>query len=264
MSKTVRIAAMSDVHYAQQPGDSLQAIYAEASRQADVLVICGDITDYGLPEEAERAVVELRSCAIPIVAVLGNHDVESGRENEVRSVLQGVGVRMLDGESIEIAGVGIAGAKGFCGGFGRRALAPWGEKIMKAFVQEALDETLKLDSALARLRTPQRIVVLHYAPIQATVEGEPPEIFPFLGSSRLEDPINRHRCAAVFHGHAHRGAPEGKTSTGIPVFNVSLSLMRNSYPDRPPFRLFEVETNGEPAIQEVAPESQLVGSGKAS
>jgi Icc-related predicted phosphoesterase len=261
MSKVVRIAAMSDVHYAQQPGDSLQAVYAEVSQQADMLLICGDITDYGLPEEADRAVVELRSCTIPIVAVLGNHDVESGREDEVRNVLQGAGLKMLDGESIEIAGVGIAGAKGFCGGFGRRALAPWGEKMIKAFVQESLDEALKLDSALARLRTPQRIALLHYSPIQATVEGEPPEIFPFLGSSRLEDPINHHGCLAAFHGHAHRGAPEGTTSTGIPVFNVSLSLMRKSYPDRAPYRLFEVEVDGAPMVQEVAPDTQLAGSG---
>ena len=240
MGKTVRIAAMSDVHYAQQPGESLQAVYSEVSEKADVLLVCGDITDYGLPEEAERAVQEFRACTIPIVAVLGNHDYESGKEGEVRSVLQNAGLKMLDGEAVEIAGVGFAGAKGFCGGFGRRTLEPWGEKIMKAFVQEALDETLKLESALARLRTKDRIVVLHYAPVSSTVEGEPPEIFPFLGSSRLEDPINRHGCHAVFHGHAHRGAPEGTTSSGIPVFNVSLSLMRKHYPDRPPYRLFEV------------------------
>jgi len=241
MSKTVRIAAMSDVHYAQQPGESLQAVYSEVSEQADVLLVCGDITDYGLPAEAERAVHEFRACTVPIVAVLGNHDYESGQQAEVRSVLQGAGIKLLDGEAVEIAGVGFAGAKGFCGGFGRRTLEPWGEKIMKAFVQESLDETLKLESALARLRTKDRIVVLHYAPVASTVEGEPPEIFPFLGSSRLEDPINRHGCHAVFHGHAHRGAPEGKTSAGIPVFNVSLSLLRKCYPDRPPYRLFEVQ-----------------------
>ena len=241
MPRTVRIAAMADVHYAQQPGESLQSVYREVSEKADVLLMCGDITDYGLPEEAERAVQEFRVCTIPIVAVLGNHDYESGREAEVRAVLQAAGVHMLDGDAIEIAGVGFAGAKGFCGGFGRRTLEPWGEKIVKSFVQEALDETLKLESALARLRMPDRIVVLHYAPVQATVEGEPPEIFPFLGSSRLEDPINRHGCNAVFHGHAHRGAPEGKTAAGIPVFNVSLSLLKAHYPDRPPYRLFEVQ-----------------------
>lgn len=247
MPRTVRIAAMADVHYAQQPGESLQSVYREVSEKADVLLVCGDITDYGLPEEAERAVQELRVCTIPIVAVLGNHDYESGRQAEVSAILQAAGVHMLDGDAIEIAGVGFAGTKGFCGGFGRRTLEPWGEKIMKSFVQETLDESVKLGSALARLRIPDRIVVLHYAPVQATVEGEPPEIFPFLGSSRLEDPINRHGCNAVFHGHAHRGAPEGKTASGIPVFNVSLSLMKATFPDRPPYRLFEVQVkDGDP------------------
>jgi Icc-related predicted phosphoesterase len=240
MSQTVRIAAMSDVHYGRELKDSLANVYRDLSQQADVLLICGDITDYGLPEEAEIAVQELRATTIPIIAVLGNHDYESGREQEVRSVLCAAGIKMLDGESAEINGVGFAGAKGFCGGFGRRTLEPWGEKMMKQFVQEALDETLKLETALARLRMPNRIVLLHYAPVQATVEGEPPEIFAFLGSSRLEDPIERHGCNAVFHGHAHRGAPEGKTRSGIPVYNVSLSLMRTHYPDTPPFRLFEV------------------------
>lgn len=241
MSKVVRIAAMADVHYKNELTDSLQAIYREISQRADVLVLCGDLTDLGLPEEAEIVVRELREATVPIVAVLGNHDYESGQQDEVVRVLEGAGVKLLDGDSVEIAGVGFAGAKGFCGGFGRRTLAPWGEKIMKNFVQEALDETLKLDSALTRLRNPHRVVLLHYAPIQATVEGEPPEIFPFLGTSRLEDPINRHGCDVVFHGHAHRGSPEGKTQTGIPVFNVSLSLLRKSFPDKPPYRLFEIE-----------------------
>ena len=245
MTKKVRIAAMADVHYGKEIVDSLQAIYREISQQADVLLLCGDVTDYGLPDEANVVVQELRACTIPIVGVLGNHDYESGREAEVRSILQGAGVKILDGESVEINGVGFAGAKGFCGGFGRKTLEPWGEKAIKAFVQEALDETLKLESALARLRMKHRVVLLHYSPIQATVEGEPPEIFPFLGSSRLEDPINRHGCDVVFHGHAHRGAPEGATQTGIPVFNVSLSLMRKTFPDRPPWRLFEIEIDEE-------------------
>jgi Icc-related predicted phosphoesterase len=241
----MRIAAMSDVHYAREVVDSLQSVYREASQRADVLLICGDITDYGLPEEAEIAVQELRAATIPVIAVLGNHDYEAGKEAEVRAVLAAGGVKVLEGESVEIGGVGFAGAKGFCGGFGRRMLEPWGEKIMKAFVQEALDETLKLESALARLRTKQRVVVLHYAPIEATVAGEPPEIFAFLGSSRLEDPINRHGAAVVFHGHAHRGAPAGQTQAGIPVFNVSLSLMRKHFPDQPPFRIFEIEAEAE-------------------
>ena len=243
MTKPVRIAALADVHYGKDLGESQQAMYREISEKADVLLVCGDITDYGLPEEAEVALKEFRAVTIPIVAVLGNHDYESGQEAEVRSVLQGGGLKLLDGESVEVGGVGFAGAKGFCGGFGRRTLEPWGEKMMKQFVKESLDETLKLESALARLRGPHRVVVLHYAPIQATVEGEPPEIFAFLGSSRLEDPINRYGCHAVFHGHAHRGSPEGKTQSGIPVYNVSVSLMRKAFPDRHPYRIFEIDTS---------------------
>ena len=240
MAKTIRIAAMADVHYQRELTESLESIYRELSQRADVLLICGDLTDYGLPEEAEIVVRELRAASIPVISVLGNHDYQSGHADEVRTVLEGAGVRVLDGEVTELAGIGFAGVKGFCGGFGRRMLEPWGEQTIKQFVQETLDETLKLETALARLRMPHRIVVLHYAPIQATVEGEPPEIYPFLGCSRLEDPINRYGCDAVFHGHAHHGAPQGKTQSGIPVFNVSLSLMRRSYPDAAPYRLFEI------------------------
>jgi len=143
--------------------------------------------------------------------------------------------------------VGFAGVKGFCGGFGRAALGSWGERIIKDFVREAVDEALKLESALARLRGKPRVAVLHYSPIQETVEGEPVEIFTFLGSSRLEEPLSRYPVQAVFHGHAHRGRPEGKTALGVPVYNVSLPLLRASNPDRP-FRIFEVEVPVEAAV----------------
>jgi len=239
-SKVVRVAAMADVHYKKTGHESLKSIYAEVSEQADVLLLCGDLTDYGLPEEARIVVQELSAVRIPVVAVLGNHDYESNQQDELRAILTGAGIHMLDGDSVTIRGVGFAGTKGFAGGFGTRTLEPWGEQMIKRFVQESLDETLKLESALARLKTPQRIAVLHYAPIQATVEGEPPEIYAFLGSSRLEDPINRYGVHSVFHGHAHRGAPQGATRHGIPVYNVSLSLMRHAFPDRAPFRLIEV------------------------
>ncbi len=238
---TVRVAAVGDLHYAQSLDPALRDMLVRAGRDADVLVLCGDLTDHGLPEEAQGLAREIHSSvSIPVIGVLGNHDFESGKQDEVRKILSEAGIRMLDGDAIEVAGVGFAGLKGFCGGFGKRALGPWGEQIIKDFVREALDEALKLESALARLRRVPRVAVLHYSPIQDTVEGEPPEIFPFLGSSRLEEPINRYRCDVVFHGHAHRGRPEGKTSTGIPVYNVSVQLLKSSYPDRPAFRLFEV------------------------
>ena len=136
--------------------------------------------------------------------------------------------------------MGIAGAKGFAGGFGRGALGPWGEQAIKTFVNEALHEALKLESALAKLRTPEKIALLHYAPIAATVQGEPLEIFPFLGTTRLEEPLIRYPVSAVFHGHAHRGTPEGRTVNGTPVFNVAMPLLRHAYPQQPPFRLLEL------------------------
>jgi Icc-related predicted phosphoesterase len=203
-------------------------------------LLCGDLTDYGLPEEAHVLAEELSVVRIPIVAVMGNHDYESGHQDEVRQILCSAGVRMLDGEACEIHGVGFAGVKGFCGGYGRRALGPWGESIIKQFVQEAIHETLKLESALAKLRTSQRIALLHYSPIQATVEGEPPEIFAFLGTSRLEEPLIRYPVSAVFHGHAHRGYPEGKTVNNIPVYNVAKPLLQHTFPERPPVRIVEI------------------------
>jgi len=237
----VRIAAVGDLHYAQTLDPSLRDMLSRAGREADVLLLCGDLTDHGLPEEAHELAREIHnSIGIPVIAVLGNHDFESGKQDEVKKILIESGIKLLDGDAVEVSGVGFAGVRGFCGGFGKRALGPWGEQIIKDFVREAVDEALKLESALARLRRVPRIGVLHYSPIRDTVEGEPPEIFPFLGSSRLEEPINRYRCDAVFHGHAHRGRPEGKTSTGVPVYNVCVQLLRHSYPDRPPYRLFEI------------------------
>lgn len=228
--RTVRIAAVGDIHVTKGSHGVLQPLLAPLNAQADVLLLCGDLTDYGLREEAAVLVKELQGVRIPIVAVLGNHDFESGRPEDVRDALCDAGVKVLDGEACEIHGVGFAGVKGFCGGFGRATLGAWGERAVKAFVQESLDEALKLESALARLRTSRRIAVLHYSPIQATVEGEPPEIFPFLGTSRLEGPLNRHPVDAVFHGHAHRGAPEGRTVGGTPVYNVALPLMKRTPP----------------------------------
>jgi Icc-related predicted phosphoesterase len=206
----------------------------QVARDADVLVLCGDLTDNGLPEEAQELAQNLsQAVRIPIVAVLGNHDYESGREGDVRRILTEAGVNLLDGEACEVLGIGFAGVKGFAGGFGRGTLGSWGETVIKAFVQEAVSESLKLEAALARLRTPHRIALLHYAPIAATVEGEPREIYPFLGCSRLEEPINRYPVTAVFHGHAHHGAHHGRTTHGVEVYNVSLPLLQALQPQQP-------------------------------
>jgi Icc-related predicted phosphoesterase len=239
---TVRVAAVGDVHCGKGGQGTLHPIFARMADMADVAVICGDLTDYGLAEEARVLAREMSVLRIPIVGVLGNHDFEGGQEQEIAKILVDAGVIMLDGESHEVNGIGFAGTKGFAGGFGRGVLGAWGEPAIKAFAHEAVNETLKLESALARLRTPHRIAVLHYSPIRATVEGEPLEIFPWLGCSRLEEPLTRYPVTAVFHGHAHNGSPEGRTAGGIPVFNVSLPLMRKRRPDEPPFRIVEIET----------------------
>lgn len=232
---------MGDLHVSKNSQGAYQALFSQISEAADVLLLCGDFTDYGLPDEARVLVRELNATLkVPIIAVLGNHDFEGGKPDEIRQILVDGGVVVLDGEATEVHGVGFAGVKGFAGGFGRGALGPWGEQAIKAFVQEAVDEALKLEAALARLRTQKRVALLHYSPIRATVEGEPPEIFAYLGSSRLEEPINRYRVSAVFHGHAHRGTPEGRTSAGIPVHNVSMPLLQRVNPDRPPFLIVEV------------------------
>jgi Icc-related predicted phosphoesterase len=250
---TLRIAAVGDVHCSKTNQGSLLPIFAAANEMADVLILCGDLTDYGYPEETRNLVAELAPVKIPIIAVLGNHDYESGNAEEVKRILTDARVRVLDGDSVEILGVGFAGVKGFGGGFGRRTLEPWGEDATKAFVHEAVSEALKLESALARLSTPQRVAVLHYAPIEATVEGEPRELYPFLGSGRLEEPLNRYRVAAAFHGHAHRGAPEGRTTAGIPVYNVALPVLRRTISEQVPVRIVEVPVLEPVGITESAP-----------
>jgi len=239
----VRVAAVSDIHYAKDSHGLLQPLFSQITESADVLVLAGDLTDYGLAEEAKVLARDLTTTVkVPIIAVLGNHDYESGQEAELVKIMSDAGVKMLDGDTFETHGVGFAGVRGFCGGFGRGALGAWGEPIIKEFVHEAVNEALKLESALARLHTEHRIAILHYAPIRETVEGEPLEIFPFLGSSRLEEPLSRFDVTAVFHGHAHKGKPEGVTAKGITVYNVAYPVLKASYPDRPPFRLFEVRT----------------------
>jgi Icc-related predicted phosphoesterase len=247
MGETLRIAAVADIHVKKTSAGAMQPLFVKINEEADVLLLCGDLTDFGTVEEAKILAKEITSSLrIPSVAVLGNHDFESNHEHELTDILTDAGVVVLDGTSHEIDGVGFAGVKGFAGGFGRRSLGAWGEKMIKDFVHEAINEALKLEAALARLRTPQKIGVLHYSPIQATVQGEPPEIIAFLGSSRLEEPLDRYRVNVVFHGHAHRGSPEGRTKNGAPVYNVAMPVLAAAFPDRPPFRVIEVPV-GEPA-----------------
>ena len=240
MASSVRVAAIGDLHCSKASLGVLQALFSRIAESADVLALCGDLTDRGLPDEARLLAKELQAVKVPKVAVLGNHDFESDAAGEVTEILAQADVSVLDGTTLEVLGVGFAGAKGFAGGFGERALQAWGEEPIKTFVRTAVDETLKLESALARLRTRRRVVLLHYAPVRDTCDGEPLEIYAFLGSSRLEEPLNRYAASVVFHGHAHRGQPEGKTAGGVPVYNVALPLLQRLYPDRPPFRVVEI------------------------
>ena len=244
MTKTpgiIRIAAVADLHFGRDGyGPPLRSLFTDVVEQADVLALCGDLTDTGEPEDARALLRALSPATIPTVAVLGNHDYEAGKMADVSRILCEGGMHVLDGTSFEIYGVGFAGVKGFAGGFGRGALGPWGEEIIKLFVREALNEALKLETALARLRAERRIVLMHYSPIEGTVTGEPKEIYPYLGSSRLEEPLTRYPVHAVFHGHAHHGTAEGRTRTGTPVYNVSMSLMQRERPDGPLFHFLDV------------------------
>jgi Icc-related predicted phosphoesterase len=236
----IRIGAVSDLHCTKTSRETFRPLFEQAASQIDVLLLCGDLTDHGRPEEAEVLAGELAGVKTPLLGVLGNHDHHSDAAAEVQRILELAGLRILDGDDCEIEGVGFAGAKGFAGGFGKHMLEGWGEPAIKNFVREAVEEALKLEKALARLRTPKRVAVLHYAPIQATVENEPPAVFPFLGSSRLEEPLNRFGVSVVFHGHAHHGSLEGRTAAGAPVYNVALPLLRRSLGAALPLRIVEI------------------------
>lgn len=241
-TKPLRIAATADIHYSKTSKGLLHPLFTEVSQAADVLVLCGDLTDYGHAEEAQILADDLRAyVTIPVIGVVGNHDWETGHLDEVVNILTDVGVKLLDGECVEFGGVGFAGVCGFGGGFGRLMLNAWGEPIIKSFVQEAIDHAMRLERALARLETQKRVALLHYAPIRETVDGEPLEIFPFLGSSRLEGPLNRFNVDLALHGHAHNGHIEGKTSGGVPVYNVAMPLLKKALPEKPGYRIFEIE-----------------------
>jgi Icc-related predicted phosphoesterase len=215
-------------------------VFDKVSQNADVLALCGDLTQLGLPAEARKLANDLRTCRVPVVAVLGNHDHQSGHAEEVKKILRSAKVTILEEtETFEIKGVGFAGAKGFGGGFGKHMLTPFGEDSIKHFVSEAVNESLRLEVALNSLRTEKVVVVLHYSPIAATVVGEPPEIYPFLGSSRLAETIDHFDVNVVFHGHAHHGTHEGKTMKGTPVYNCCMQILQKIAPEQP-YALVEI------------------------
>jgi Icc-related predicted phosphoesterase len=236
-SDKLTVAAIGDLHVKEDQAASLRELFAEISKAAEALVLCGDLTDVGRPREAEMLAEELRACAIPVVGVLGNHDYECGHVEDVRTILKGAGMRLLDGQSCEINGVAFVGVKGFIGGFGRRMLASFGEATVKTLVAEAMSEAIRLENAMRAVKQERAVVVLHYAPIPDTIEGEPLEIFPFLGCSRLAETIDRFKVSAVVHGHAHRGRYEGRTPAGAPVYNVAFAVEK---PTGRPYALIQV------------------------
>jgi Icc-related predicted phosphoesterase len=235
----MRVAAVADLHYSPQTYDKIREQMTHVRDDADVFVIAGDLTNYGRREEMDSLLTMLSRLRIPIVAVLGNHDYESGQQEELAKMMTSEGIKVLDGSGYERDGVGFAGTKGFLGGFGRGVLTAFGEPEVKNFVQLSIDEALKLERAMSQLRTERRVVVLHYAPIPDTVKGEPLEIYPYLGNSRLAEVVDRHGANLVLHGHAHHGSPDGKTTAGIPVHNVALSILQ-AHGVPTPYRLFEV------------------------
>lgn len=240
IDRPVRIAALGDLHVAEAHKAPYRELFAEISHAADIMVLCGDLTNYGKTREAEILAEDLHTCTIPVVAVLGNHDHECGQPEVVKQHLTDAGVRVLDsGEAYEIHGVGFAGCMGAMGGFGRGMLSSFGEKSVKAFVQECVEETMKLETGLRMLRTDRAVAVLHYSPIPETLAGEPIEIFPFLGNSRLAETVDRFDMVrAVFHGHAHRGAPFGRTPRGVPVHNCAQMVQMADHGR--PYALIEV------------------------
>lgn len=233
----LRVAALGDLHVREEQAAPYRDLFAEIADAADVLVLCGDLTDLGKPREAEILADSLRVCTIPVVAVLGNHDFESGRVEEVAAIIRRAGVQLLQGQSCEIEGVSFVGVKGFAGGFGTRMLGSFGEPAIKQFVAETMNEALSLENAMRRVAAGRVLVVLHYAPIAETVAGEPAEILPFLGCSRLAETIDRFPVSAVVHGHAHRGRYEGRTPGGRAVFNVALQIEK---PTGRPYALLEI------------------------
>jgi Icc-related predicted phosphoesterase len=235
--QVMKVAAMGDLHVREDNWVSYRDLFGEISKEADVLVLAGDLTDLGRPKEAELLAQDIKSCSIPVVGVLGNHDYECGAHEEVTHILRDAGMRVLDGQSVEIDGVGFVGVKGFAGGFGRRMLGSFGEPAIKQFVSETMNETLRLENAMRQVRAKRSMVILHYAPIVETIESEPLEIYPFLGSSRLAETIDRFKVNAIVHGHAHRGRFEGRTPGGQPVYNVARHIEK---PTGKPYAIIEI------------------------
>ena len=235
----MKIAAIGDLHVTEDSVAPYRRLFEEMADVADAVALCGDLTNFGKTSEAEILAEDIRTCTIPVLGVLGNHDYECGQPEVVARILHEAGMTVLDDQAVEIDGVGFAGVKGFIGGFGRGELAPFGEPEIKAFVDIANNEARKLENALRSLRTEKIFAVLHYAPVADTLAGEPIEIYQYLGTARLADALDRFdNIAAVVHGHAHHGAYEGRTMRGTPVYNCAQFVLKEKFGK--PYAVFEV------------------------
>ncbi len=232
----MRVAAIADLHC--RVNSTISSCLEGVENQADVLILAGDLTDSGLPAELTVLLEELAHVPLPTIAVLGNHDHENGMENELAHMLRDSGILLLEGNAVEIEDVGFVGTKGFCGGFDGKMVQPFGEKAIKDFIQTGIEEVLRLENAATKLESPKKVGVLHYAPIKTTLEGESPELFAFLGSSRLATALDRHGVHVIVHGHAHNGSPEGRTERGTPVYNVCRFVQQRC--SHKPYCVFEV------------------------
>jgi uncharacterized protein len=231
--KKIKIAALADIHVHDTDAGKYRELFAMLSDQADIIALCGDLTNLGLSAEAELLAADIAAAKVPVIGVLGNHDHESGQPEEVRRILASGGLKLVDQEPFIIHGVGFAGVKGFGGGFDHYMLSAFGESAVKEFVNQSVNEALHLETLLRTLDVPKRVAIMHYSPISETLQGEPAEIYPYLGSSRLAEVVDHFDVAAVLHGHAHHGSLQGQTAKGVPVYNCAYPLMIKRNPDQP-------------------------------
>lgn len=228
----MRVACSADLHVREGDEERVRSLFGDVASRADALVLAGDLTDHGRQGEAEVLLRGLRDVGVPVLAVLGNHDHESGAAPDLVRILASGGIRVIDRAAAQIGEVGFAGAKGFGGGFGTRTVRAFGEEAVKAFVTESVLEAEGLRSALLSLPSARKMAILHYAPVEETLHGEPLDIHPFLGSSRLGAALEEGGAQVAVHGHAHHGRMQGKTERGVPVYNVSLPVLKAAgHPD---------------------------------
>lgn len=235
----MRIAAVGDLHAREIAQGDFGVLFTPLAKKADILLLLGDLTANGQPQEAAKLGEELRILGLPILAILGNHDFDHDREEEIKQILSKYKITVLDGDYFVFQGVGFAGVKGFGGGFRNHLLPSFGEEVNKQFALEAVNEALKLGNALTRIPVKKKVAMIHYAPIPETVKGEPLEIYPYMGSSHLEEPLDNFDVQVAFHGHSHSGSLEGKTLKGVPVYNVALPLLKKIRPEAP-YLIYEI------------------------